>query len=152
VKAAPLAVAVGLSAVLCGLYAALGGASYEPARVADPCSSRAARESGGVTESLEQVLLSALDGAACKLGASREELVLAMRSANALDEFAREHGLDENEVEDAVRDGLLRAVDDAERAGRIGSTEAGVLRGAAERLPIGLVLELVRSLSRLLPG
>ena len=40
----------------------------------------------------EQIVLSALDGAACKLGVSREEMVLAFASRDSLDRFAREQG------------------------------------------------------------
>ena len=146
----PLVGAAVVSIALVGLYAALGGLSYEPAQVADPCAERGWRNPGGVAESIEQVVLSALDGAACALGASREELVLALRSTDTLDRFAAEHGFDEDEVEDAVRDGLVRAVDEAEAADALGSTTAGVLREAAERLPIGFVLDLIRGISGLL--
>jgi hypothetical protein len=146
----PLVAAAVVSIALVGLYAALGGLSYEPAQVADPCAERGWRNPGGVAESIEQVVLSALDGAACALGASREELVLALRSTDTLDRFAAEHGFDEDDVEDAVRDGLVRAVDEAEAADALGSTTAGVLREAAERLPIGFVLDLIRGISGLL--
>jgi hypothetical protein len=146
----PLVAAAVVSIALVGLYAALGGASYEPAQVADPCAERDWRDPGGAAESIEQVVLSALDGAACALGASREELVLALRSTDTLDRFAADHGLDEDEVEDAVRDGLVRAVDEAEAADALGSTTASVLREAAERLPIGFVLDLIRGISGLL--
>ena len=147
-----LAAAVVVSVALVAAYAALGGASYEPAPVADPCAARAWRNPTGVAESVEQVVLSALDGAACTLGASREELVLAMRSTDALDRFAEQKGVDEDAVEKAIRDGLGRAVDEAEQAGALGSTTSDVLRQAAERLPIGLVLDLIRGISGLLPG
>jgi hypothetical protein len=151
-RAAPVLAAAAVALALVGLYALLGGASYEPAKVADPCVQRPWRDPEGTAEGIEQVVLSALDGAACSLGASREELVLALRSTDALDDFASEHGLDEDEVEDAVRDGIVRSVDEAEDADVIGGTTATVLRGAAERLPFGLVLDLVRGLSGLIPG
>jgi hypothetical protein len=131
-------------------YAALGGASYEPAAVADPCAPRDWREPSGVAESIEQVALSAADGVACDLGASREELILALRSSGSLDDFADENDRTEDDVEDAVREGIIRAVDDAEAAGAIDGTLADVLRGAAERLPIGFVLDLIRGASGLL--
>jgi hypothetical protein len=145
----PLVAAAVVSIALVGLYAALGGTSYEPAQVADPCAERDWRDPSGVAESVEQVVLSALDGAACALGGSREELVLALRSTDTLDRFAAEHGLDEDEVEDAVRDGLVRAVEEAEAADALGSTTASVLREAAGRLPIGFVLDLIRGISGL---
>ena len=151
-RAAPLLVAVAVSLALAGLYAGLGGASYEPTKVADPCAARFRDSTDGVAGGIERVVLSALDGAACTLGVSREELVLALRSTAALHAFARANGLSEDEVDDAVRAGILRAVDDAEREGSIEPRTASLLRTAAERLPIGFVLDLIRGASRLLPG
>jgi hypothetical protein len=145
-----LAIACAAAVGLVVVYLALGGASYEPASVADPCAVRDWREPSGVAESIEQVVLSTADGTACELGASREELILALRSGDSLSAFAREHGISEDEVEDAVRAGLVRAVDDAEQSDAIDGTVADLLRGAAERLPISLVLDLIRGASSLL--
>ena len=75
----PLLVALGLVAAVVVPYLALGGASFEPTPVADPCQARDWRDPGDLSEALEQIVLSALDGAACELGVSREELVLAVR-------------------------------------------------------------------------
>ena len=150
-RLAPLALAAVLAVGLVALYLALGGGSYAPAAVADPCAPRDWREPSDAAESIEQVALSAADGVACELGASREELILALRSGDDLDAFAQKHGISEDDVEDAVRAGIVRAVDDAEEAGAIGGSLAGVLRGAAERLPIGLVLDLIRGVSSFLP-
>ena len=138
------------SVALVACYAALGGVSYEPAGVADPCAPREWREPSGIAESVEQLALSAADGVACSLGASREELILALRSSESLDAFAAENDLSEDEVEDAVREGVVRAVDDAEAADAIDGTLADVVRGAAERLPIGFVLDLIRGASGLI--
>jgi hypothetical protein len=149
--ALPLLVAVAVSALLAGLYAGLGGASYKPTPVADPCAARARERVGGVASGIERVVLSALDGAACTLGVSREDLVLALRSTSALHAFARENGLSEDQVDDAVRAGIVRAVDDAERDGSIEPRTASLLRSAAQRLPIGFVLDLIRGISRIAP-
>jgi hypothetical protein len=151
-RAAPLLVATAVALGLAGVYAALGGGSYKPVAVADPCAERARSGSGGVSGGIERVVLSALDGAACTLGVSREELVLALRSTSALHNFARKEGISEDEVDDAVRTGIVRAVDDAENDGSIEPRTAGVLRTAAERLPIGFVLDLIRDAARFLPG
>jgi len=98
------------------------------------------------------VALSTADGAACALGVPREDLVLALASRDELARFAREHDLSDGDVQRAVRDGLARAVDDAERAGAIGGGLAGVLRTAARRLPIAVVLDVLRGASALVPG
>jgi hypothetical protein len=151
-RSAPLLVAAVLALGLAGAYAAFGGGSYKPVAVADPCAARERAESGGVSGGLESVVLSALDGAACTLGVSREELVLALRSTAALHNFARKQHIAEEQVDDAVRAAIVRAVADAERNGSIEPRTANVLRTAAERLPIGFVLDLIRGAARLLPG
>jgi hypothetical protein len=150
--AAPVLLAAIAAAALVACYAALGGGTYKPVAVADPCVERDRAGSGGVAGGVEQVVLSALDGAACSLGVSREQLVLALRSESALGDFAQETGIGQDRVEEAVRDGLVRAVDDAERNGSLESATARVLRTAAERLPISFVLELIRGAARFLPG
>lgn len=130
-------------------YAALGGATYAPTPVADPCEARDWREPDGLESALEQVVLSALDGAACTLGVSREELVLALRSDATLDAFARERGLSREDAERAVRDGLARSVDDAEEAGALPGFTASLVRRVAENLPPRLLLELLERLGGL---
>lgn len=148
---APLA-ALALSAALIAAYLALGGASYRPASVADPCAPRTWRAPSGVAETIEQVALSTADGAACALHVPREELVLALASGDDLSRFARSHHVSQNGAERAIRDGLVRAVDDAERADAIDGGLAGTLRGIARHLPIGLVLDVLHGASSLFPG
>jgi hypothetical protein len=130
-------------------YLALGGASYEPTPVADPCARREWRDPGDLQAVLEQVALSALDGAACELGVSREELVLAVRDEASLDAFAAEHGLSRADAEQAVQDGLGRAIDDAEEAGALPAFVASLARRAVETLPPWLLLEALESLRSL---
>ena len=131
-------------------YVALGGTSYEPTPVANPCAPRAHREPNGTDERLQLVVLAAADAAACRLGVSREELVLALRSTDELDQLAAEKGKSRDELEEALRDGLVRAVGQAEDEGLIGDTTAGALRFAADHLPLGLLLDLLRRGSSLL--
>jgi hypothetical protein len=141
-----LAIAAAVSASLVGVYLALGGASYEPAKAANPCVPRDWRNPGGFQEVAEQIVLSALDGTACKLHVSREDLVLALANSGSLDRFAREHGITNREAEELVRSGLLRAVDDAQRAGAVGDTTAGLLRVLARNVPVDELLDLLQRL------
>jgi len=150
VKALPVVVAAVLACALVGGYVALGGTSYEPSPVANPCAPRPARETQGTGERIEVVLLSAADGTACRLGVSREELVLALRSVDDLDALARKEGKSRDELEEALRAGLVRAVDEGERRGLIGGTTASGLRFAAEHLPLGLLLSVLRGASSLI--
>jgi len=124
-------------------YLALGGASYAPAKVADPCETRDWREPDGVEEVAEQIALSGLDGAACELGVSREEMVLALANSDSRAQFAREHGISDERLEQLVREGLLRAIDDAEEAGALNPTIADLLRGIARNVPVDELLDLL---------
>ena len=128
------------------VYLALGGASYAPAKVANPCAPRDWRTPGDLEQVAERIVLSALDGAACKLGVSREEIVLAFANRDTLTNFAREHGISGQRLEELVRSGVLRAVDAAERAGALTATVADLLRGVVRRIPVDALLELLEQL------
>jgi hypothetical protein len=147
----PLLLALGAVAAVVVPYIALGGTSYQPAEVADPCITREWRDPGDLEAVFEQIVLSALDGAACELDVSREELVIAVRSEEALESFADQHGLTRNDAEQAVEDGLLRAVDDAEEAGALPGSLADLARRAIDAVPPWLLLETLDRLSGLLP-
>jgi len=133
-------------AVLVLAYLALGGASYAPAKVADPCAPRDWRNPQGAQEVLQQIVLSALDGAACDLHVSREDMVLALANKDSREEFARQHGITRTQLEDLVRKGLLRSINDAENADALDSRIAGLLRGAVRRVPLDQLFDLVDSL------
>jgi len=150
--AAALLVALVSSAALVGAYVHLGGRSYKPSPVADPCTSRPSRAPGDVAETIEQIALSTADGAACALHVPREDLVLALASGDDLDRFAHTHHVSRDDTERAIRDGLIRSVDDAERTGALGGGTADALRTVARHLPIGVVLDVLSGVSSLLPG
>ena len=149
-KALTFLVACVVAVALVATYVALGGTSYKPTPVANPCAPRPHRPATGTDERLELVVLAAADAAACRLGVSREELVLALRSTDELDQLAEKEGKSRDELEDALRDGLVRAVGQAEDEDLIGGTTAGALRFAAEHLPLGLLLDLLRRGSSIL--
>jgi hypothetical protein len=150
-RALPLLVAIGAVAAVLVPYLALGGASYEPTPIADPCAMREWRDPGDLQAVLEQVVLSGLDGAACELGVSREELVLAVRDEASLDAFSKEHGVRRADAERAVQEGLTRAVDDAEDADALPGFVASLMRRAVEALPPAAVLEALDRLRDLVP-
>lgn len=146
-----LALAAAVSVALVGAYVALGGTDYRPTPVADPCAAREPPSAGAETaEAIQRVVLAAIDEAACALGMSREDLVLALRSVDELDALAAREEVDPEELERSVRAGLVRAVDEAEAEGLLGERTAGIVRAAAGRLPLGLLLTLLRGASRLL--
>ena len=138
-----IAVASVVSLALVGLYLGLGGASYEPAAVADPCATRDWRDPQGLQEVAEQIVLSGLDGAACELGVSREQMVLAFANRDSLARFADEQGMSTARLEQVVRAGLVRSLEDAVRAGAIEPAIANLVRGVIERVPIDRILDVL---------
>src|SRR5688572_13464781 len=112
----PVQIAAGVSLGVVLAYLIAGGASYTPLAVADPCEPRS-EEVLAERGVFEGILLSGLDGAACELGVSREELATALADSATLDEFAAANDIDRTAIEEAVRAGLIRAIDDAEMQG-----------------------------------
>lgn len=139
-----IAVALLCAMALLGSYLVLGGASYKPLDVNDPCDPRP-EPAASQDELLQRVVLSALDGAACELRVPREDLALALADGAALSEFAQRYGLSNDAIDNAVRAGLERAVNDAEDRGELSSFEAGLLREGARRLPVGTVIDVLQS-------
>jgi len=70
-----------------------------------PCESRPLPHSGGLGGLTQDVVLKAVDAAACRLGATREELVLAIADKSEAQRFEREHGVDPRSI-----GGILRAL------------------------------------------
>ena len=138
--------AAAASLALIVVYLALGGASYAPARVADPCAPRDWRNPQGLQQTAEQIVLSGLDGAACKLGVSREEMVLAFGSRDSLQAFARKHHVSTEKLDELVRAGLVRSIDDAEQAGALNTTVANLLRGFVGRFRVFELVDLLQQL------
>jgi hypothetical protein len=138
------------SLALVGAYLAAGGSSYAPAQVQDPCEPREWRDPGSIEEIAEQFSLSALDGAACELGVTRETLARALATPRARKHFMQRFDVSEAELARAIRAGLVRAVDDAERAGALSPLLADPLREAVRRIPLEQAIELVRDARQLL--
>lgn len=145
-----IVVAALASVALVGSYLAAGGSSYTPAKTQDPCKHRPWRDPEGLQQIAEQFTLSALDGAACKLGVSREVLARALASPRARERFADRYDLSEAEIARAVRAGLLRAVDDAEEAGVLSPLLGGPLRETLRSIPLEEAIELLNNAESLL--
>jgi hypothetical protein len=107
--ALPLIAVVLVTAVL-GVQVAAGGGHYVPLRPANPCAPRPVSPIPAQLEPLaEQIVLLGLDSAACRLGISRERLVLALAQTRSLD--PRESA--------ALKTGLGDAVNQLDRQGRL---------------------------------
>ena len=141
--AALIGAALAASVALVVVYLAMGGSSYEPTPVQDPCEPREWREPDGLEETAEQFTLSALDGAACELRVSRETLAVALATEESRQRFGEEYGIDDAQLEAAVRSGVERGIDDAEEAGAISPLVAGGLKEVASRLPVDEAIGLI---------
>jgi hypothetical protein len=113
-----LAVLFVAAAVLIGVEFALGAAHTGEVKLGDPCQTRLFR--GDV---VQRVVLAGVDHAACRLHTSREALVLSL-------------GKPSKRREDALRAGLLRAVDEAEERGEIPPLLAAPIRKLVRTTPI----------------
>jgi len=103
-------IAVVLVAAVLGVQLAAGGGHYVPLRPANPCEPRPVPPIPPQLEPLaEQIVLLGLDGAACRLGISRERLVLSLAESRALN--PRQSA--------ALKAGLSDAVDRLDREGRL---------------------------------
>lgn len=136
--------------LLVGIYLAAGGASYTPEKTQDPCKHRAWRNPEGLQQIAEQFTLSALDGAACQLGVSRETLAQALASPEARERFKQRYNVTDAKLAKAVRAGLLRAVDDAEEAGALNPILAAPLRETLRDIPLDQAIELINNAESLL--
>lgn len=144
--------AIAASLLLVGAYLAAGGAGYEPLQTQDPCQPRPWRNPQGLQQIAEQFSLSALDGAACQLGVSRETLARALATPQARERFTKKYGIDDEKLAKAIRAGLIRAVDDAEEAGALSPILAGPARLTLERIPLEQAIELVKDGRQLFEG
>ena len=135
-------IAVVLVAAVLGVQVAAGGGHYVPRRPANPCTPRPVPPIPAQLEPLaEQIVLLGLDSAACRLGISRERLVLALADTRALDPRAPA----------ALKAGLRDAVDRLDREGRLPKVSQllpealdqanlpGIAKTILEAIPDGLV-------------
>ncbi len=139
---AAIACVVALSPVALNLAA--GGLDYKPTASGNPCDARTWPETHGLDEILSQAALSALDGAACKLNVQATSLGLALSSDANLAQFERDNNLTKDQVDEAAKAGLNRAVDEGESSGSLNSIEAFGLRLAIRGVPVDQLLSLVR--------
>jgi hypothetical protein len=73
------AVALALVSGVLGVQVAHGGGDFEPLRPADPCVARTVTsQAEGMDALTERLVLLGIDGAACRLGVSREALTLEL--------------------------------------------------------------------------
>lgn len=121
----PVRVLAALLVVGCLVVAAelaAGALDFGETTIGDPCTTEARFEGGGIDGAVQRFALSAVSGAACELGTSREELVLSLvPSAGGKVKWDRET------INEALRAGVRRAARDIGGEGALGSLLGGLL-------------------------
>jgi len=119
--------------------------SSHPVAIANPCAPRAPFPGSGLDATVQRVVLDGLDGAACRLGVSRERLVLGLAGDSSQRLPA---GRAKTNV--AVRAGLLRALDEAASRGDVPVFLTPLLRRVVQTVPIDKLVRGAVSLRDLL--
>ncbi len=131
------ALALALVAGVLGVQVAAGGGDFAPLEPADPCAARTVSSaSEGIDGLTENLVLRALDDAACTLGVSRETLTLdlAQQATPTDDQVA------------ALHDGLLAAVELMAADGTLPPASALVDEALANADLNGLLEAAIRAL------
>jgi hypothetical protein len=128
---------VAAAIALVGVELGMGAAESVSPPLAKPCRPRPAFVGTGLDGIIQRILLDGLDGAACRLGTTREELVLSLRPGTGI----RLRHADRSTAEAAIRAGVLRSVDEAERRGDVPGFLAPVVRRLVETAPLDTLIQ-----------
>ena len=132
-----LAVLLGLAVTLLVVELALGAIHFGKPKLADPCTSKPAFEGGGIDGEVQRFALSGLNGAACKLHTSREELVLSFVPAAG----TKPVRWDRKTIDAALKAGFHQAFEDTEHRGVAGFVIGHILE-AMVGAPLDFLLDL----------
>jgi hypothetical protein len=126
---AVLVLALGAAALI-GTELGMGAIGFGEARIADPCTAKPQVSEGGIFGSIDAAVqrfaLSGLNGAACSLHTSREELVLSFAPSLG----TKKVRWTKSTIRKALRSGLDRAAHDVAGNGIFGNALAFVMREA----------------------
>ena len=117
--------ALGLAAAaLIVLELALGAVSFGRPQLADPCTTKAMASGGGIDATVQRFARATLDGAACQLHTTREELVLSFVPAAGTKRIR----WDRQTIDRALRAGLDHASHELAGNGIAGTALSFALR------------------------
>jgi hypothetical protein len=102
---AALIAALLAAALLVAVELGMGGLGYGALPSRDPCARHEGFPGGGLDATAQRVGLRGLDLAACRLGVTRESLLLGLAGRESV-------GAPPEEVERAVREGLASAIEE----------------------------------------
>jgi hypothetical protein len=118
-----IAVVLGAAIVLLIVELSLGAFHFGQLKLADPCTSKPAFSGGGIDGEIQRFALSGLNGAACKLHTTREELVLSFVPAAG----TKRVRWDRRTIDSALKAGFQQAFDDTEKRGVAGFIIGNIL-------------------------
>jgi hypothetical protein len=104
--------------------------------VAAPCAARPLFPRTGVDGTTQRIVLDGLGRAACRLGVTRESLVVSLAPQSG--EHLRQPP---PKVERALRQGLVAAVDAAQHRGELSGVLAFLVREAVKHAPLDRLVE-----------
>ncbi len=139
IVAALLAAAIVLLAVELGM----GAWSFGEVRRVDPCTAHTPSLGSGFDATLQRIVLDGLNGAACRLHTTREQLVESLDPSHP-------SRWSEDQIQEAVRAGLVRSIDETENRGDLPAIVATLLREAAKHAPLKFLVERGSSVTDLL--
>jgi hypothetical protein len=141
-RGAGIAVGVAAAAAV-GLVVAefaAGAATVGEFEAVDPCTaSPDTYPGGGLDAAVQRIALSTLNGAACELGTTRERLVLSLDPDSGYDDVE----WDEDTLEQAMRAGAHRAIDDADDRDSIPGFIGSALHFLVDRAPVSWLAERI---------
>lgn len=132
-------------------FVALGGTerlrpAAATAAAVDPCTAQTATGSGDAMEAeAATILLTSLNGAACSLGVSREDLVLALGQGDGVDGAATMLGVTPQALDDAVLGAIRKSVAAEAAAGRLTPTTELAIQTLIDVVPPDQLLAAVRN-------
>ena len=132
--------------VLIVVELALGAISFGGSLSKPACTTHSSYPGGGLDGAIQRVVSDGLYGAACELGTTREELVLSLSPSSK-----RKIRWDPQTIQRAIRAGLERSIEEAERRGTLPGFVASALRYAAQHAPVSALVEGSAFVGGLLP-
>jgi hypothetical protein len=127
-----LAVLLGAALVLIVVELSIGAIGFGKPKLADPCTDKPAFKGGGLDGEVQRFALGGLNGAACRLQTTREELVLSFVPAAG----TKAVRWDRPTIDAARRAGFHQAFKDTEERGL-----AGYLIGHILEVVVGAPLD-----------
>jgi hypothetical protein len=131
--------------ILVAVELANGAAGPVSPTIARPCQPHPPFAGGGVSGTVQRVVLEGLDGAACRLRTSREELVLALSPSATSRRWSR------RQIEAAIRAGLNHAIDVEKRRGNIPGFLVPALHRVVDETPFDELIQGGITLGNLVP-